>query len=121
MKILLTLAVIAGAVLVLRRRRNGAPLPPAASRSSSFSPSNKPLRMLGYGLSVVLILGAGFYLYHSWQDNYQVVRVEVVDSRTGNRVAYQAYKGDLDGRSFLTIEGRQVTLAEVERLEIAAH
>ncbi|MES9845352.1 MAG: hypothetical protein ABW162_00450 [Candidatus Sedimenticola sp. PURPLELP] len=66
----------------------------------------------------LMIVGAGGYAYFQWQDAYQVINVRVIDTRSGNTVTYRAYKGDVDGRSFTTTEGRTVTLAEVERLEL---
>ena len=58
------------------------------------------------------------FLYHQWQDNYQIVQVHVIDTRSGKEVTYEAYKGDIEARSFLTVTGRQVNLAEVERMEL---
>jgi hypothetical protein len=118
-KLLLTCLVIAGAVVVLRRRgqrmqqvameKSVQPAPVAGSSAIKFA---------AIGVVVIGLLGAGLYLYYQWQDNYQIVTVRVIDTRSGSEATYQAYKGDIDGRTFYTTEGRQVTLAEVERLEI---
>lgn len=119
MKLLLTALVVAGAFLAIRMRARRPRevrvqpelLPPPAERS--------PLLRLGaYGLLVIMLGGAGFYLYHQWRDAYQVVKVRVIDTRSGQTVVYQAYKGDVAGRSFQTVDGRTVALAEVERLEL---
>ncbi len=85
------------------------PIPVAGSSAIKFA---------AIGVVVIGLLGAGLYLYYQWQDNYQIVTVRVIDTRSGSEATYQAYKGDIDGRTFYTTEGRQVTLAEVERLEI---
>lgn len=120
-KILLTALVIAGAVLVLKNRRRSAapPLRLEAAARPVQPPSRLP-RLIAGGFVVLMLSGAGFYLFHQWRDNYQVVDVRVVDSRTGNSVVYQAYKGDVEGRSFTTTDGRVVSLAEVERMELGA-
>jgi hypothetical protein len=120
LKLLLTALVIAGALLTLRARRQRAlspapPLLPAARRKSQL-----PLKIAAIGLVGLMLAGAAAYLYYQWRDNYQVVTLQVIDTRSGNRTTYQAYRKDVEGRSFLTTDGRRVTLAEVERLEIGA-
>jgi hypothetical protein len=118
MKILLTVTVILAAILVLRRRVQrvaqvqpvrAAPLPAAKSRLPYF---------IAYTLLLVMLGGAGFFMYLQWQDSYQVVNVRVIDSRTGNVVHYQARRGDVEGRRFRALDGRDVTLADVERMEL---
>jgi hypothetical protein len=64
-----------------------------------------------------MLTGSGMFLYQQWRDAYQVVTLRVVDSRSGHAATYQAYRGDIEGRSFRTLDGRTITLAEVERLE----
>lgn len=119
MKLLLTALVIAGAIFTLRLRR----------RRSSATTQQRPLlqpparrsplpRLAAYGVLVIMLAGAGLYLYHQWRDAYQVVTVRVIDTRSGNAAVYKAYKGDVEGRSFETVDGRSVALAEVERLEL---
>jgi len=119
LKILLTILVIAGAVLTLRmrREREAAPAAPASaqSRSKKF---DTPIKIVAAGLAVLMLVGVSAYLYHQWQDSYRVVTVSVIDTRSGNLIQYEAYKGDVEGRQFTTTDGRTVTLAEVERMEL---
>jgi hypothetical protein len=127
LKLLLTALVIAGALLTLRLRnqrnmrhyRSPAPVldaPVDARRQGR----RRITQLLAAGAVVLMLAGAGLYLYHQWSDAYQVVSVRVIDTRSARVTAYQAYKGDIDGRTFVTTDGRVVTLAEVERLEIGA-
>lgn len=119
LKLLLTALVIAGALLTLRMRSQkqytaSAPLLNAAE-------GRKPmLKFLAAGIVALMLAGSALYLYHQWRDAYQVVTVRVVDTRSDRATTYQVYKGDIDGRSFVTTDGRTVTLAEVERLEVGA-
>ena len=119
LKLLLTALVIAGAMLTLRmrhrRQQNVVPSLPPAGIQRDMAPM---IKLIAAGLAVLMLAGSTFYLYHQWQDSYQVVNIRVIDTRTGKTVLYKAYKGDVEGRSFLTIDGRNVTLAEVERLEM---
>lgn len=122
-KILLTALVIGGALLVLRRRgRSPAPQPPPRLEASSGGRDRprQAARWIAAGFLLLMLAGSGAYLFHVWRDNYRVVEVRVIDSRSGRSVTYQAYKGDVEGRSFVTTDGRRVSLAEVERLELGA-
>jgi hypothetical protein len=76
------------------------------------------LKFAAFGLVGLMLVGLGSFLYYQWQDTYQVVTVHVIDTRTGNEATYEAYKGDVEGRTFVTVTGRQVNLAEVERMEL---
>ena len=122
LKLLLTALVIAGALLTLRMRREKAQRPTPAPRTTSPEKGNSRLvTFTAAGVVALMLLGAGFYLFHQWRDTYQIVTIRVIDTRSGNETAYRAYKGDVDGRSFQTIDGRRVTLAEVERLEMGGN
>lgn len=119
MKILLTASVILGAVLILRRRAQRVsqarvartPAVPAVEKS-------RLPHVVAYTVLIIMLGGAGFFMYLQWQDGYQVINVRVIDSRSGNVVHYQARRGEIEGRSFRALDGRVVTLAEVERMEL---
>ena len=119
-KLLLTALVIAGAVITIRMRgRRMQTVAAAETPVRQPDPARRRLvRAAAVATVVLMILGAGLYLYHQWQNAYQIVTVRVIDTRSGKTVQYQAYKGDVSGRTFVTTEGRQVALAEVERLEL---
>ncbi|MES9868427.1 MAG: hypothetical protein ABW082_01270 [Sedimenticola sp.] len=116
-KLLLTALVILGAVLVIRRRAQARPAPVQVV-SEPESPRKGIMMIAATAVVALMIIGAGAYVYFQWQDSNQVVNVRVIDTRSGNTVSYRAYKGDVEGRSFVTTEGRKVSLAEVERLEL---
>jgi hypothetical protein len=65
-----------------------------------------------------MVAGTGLYFYQGWQAGREAVTVRVVNANTGVAVTYRARREDVSGRSFLTLDGRRVTLAEVERLEL---
>lgn len=116
LKLLLTILVIAGALLYVRVRQQKRPvLPVNPVPAAGLSAMVKVAAVVSV---VLMLLGAAGYLYFQWQDNYQVVDILVVDTRTGNETRYRAYKGDVEPRGFITTEGRQVSLAEVERMEM---
>ena len=119
MKILLTATVILGAILILRRRAQRVSQVRVVREASipAVEKSRLP-HMVAYTVLLIMLGGAGFFMYLQWQDSYQVINVRVIDSRTGNVVHYQARRGDVEGRSFRALDGREVTLAEVERMEL---
>lgn len=67
---------------------------------------------------LLMLSGAALFLYQQWRDSTQVVTVRIINANNGRETDYQAYKGDVDGRSFKTVDGRLVTLAESERMEL---
>ena len=73
-------------------------------------------------MAIAVIVGAvaisGLYFYLEWQRANDEVQVRVVNSRTGAYQSYLARKVDVGARRFITLDGRQITIADVERLEI---
>jgi hypothetical protein len=118
-KLLLTLGIILIAWLVLRNRQkrisavaSEARLPPPSTRGVN------PWKWGGYLLVLVMILGSGLFLYAEWQDRYRVVTVNVVNTQTGETIHYQARRMDVEERRFVTLDGREVSVSDIERIEL---
>lgn len=77
-------------------------------------------RIAAWSLIGVMLGGSALMLYVQWEDGYRVVPVRVINTNTGRSVTYQARRAEVGERSFRTIDGTRVTLAEVERLELGA-
>ena len=121
LKLLLMALVIAGAVLAIRMRQ---PTREEGRPAVVVAPVASPRRFrpvtIAAGVAVTLmLLGAALFLFLQWRDAHEIVVVRVVDSSSGRSVTYEAYQSDVDGRSFRTLDGRVVTLAEVERMELS--
>jgi uncharacterized protein HemX len=142
-KILLTLTVIGIAYLVIRQRQvaeAAAPTkakdkskasakqsPPNTSPSATRSEGNlaaeqpgfsQDLRIASYLFLVFMVgIGAALY-YYRWQDDHQVITVNLHRADQDTPVSYQVYKFQLRDRTFTTVDGRQVTVASSERMEI---
>lgn len=111
-KILFTLAVIAGVVLLVKlRRRAPAPAPVPDETAQGF-------RWLALFAVALILIGSAFFIWQTWRDASEELVLRVVDTRTGQVTEYRAYRSDIDGRSFRTLDGRRITLAETERLEV---
>lgn len=118
-KLLLTLGVVLVAWLVLRNRQKRTIAVASEPRLTPPSPRGvNPWRWGGYILLAVMILGSGLFLYAQWQDRYRVVTVSVVNAQTGKRIDYQARRMDVEERSFVTLDGREVSVANTERIEL---
>lgn len=78
----------------------------------------KWFRLLSVVAISLMILAAGVYIYVEWQQAREVLRVQVIDNRTGNSKEYRVIRGNLQDRSFQTLDGRIVKLADTDRMEI---
>ena len=121
-KILLTAAVILGAYLVIRarmRRGREQPRVPAAQPREPLVPAGA-MKAIAYGLVAVMMAGSLLWLYLDYEAGREVVTVRVINANTGQVTTYQARRADVGGRSFTTLDGRPITLADVDRMELGA-
>ncbi|MCU7845518.1 MAG: antitermination protein NusG [Candidatus Thiodiazotropha sp. (ex Monitilora ramsayi)] len=118
-KILLTLFVIIVAWLVIsNRQRRIAEVAQQPRLSATEQKRGVQWKWGGYIFAIAMILGSGVFLYMEWQDRYRVVTVQVIDSQTGKSVYYKARRMDVGERGFTTLDGREVTVADTERIEL---
>lgn len=115
-KILFTAAVIAGVIFLARFRYRRVAAAPAAARAP-VPAMRGMMRWLAAAVVLLMISGTALYLYLDWRAATEVLEVRVIDARSGRVVTYEAYRGDVEQRSFRTLDGRRVTLAETERME----
>jgi hypothetical protein len=116
-KIIFTLLIIIGAFWMLKRRSSGV----AARQQINPDPNAlklSDLRIGAYLFIILMVLVSAVMLYRQWQDSSREVTVRVINTQTGESVTYQAHYGDVDGRSFRTLDGRSVTVADTERIEL---
>jgi len=67
-----------------------------------------------------MLAGTGLYLFEVWEAGRRPMTVRVINANTGTVVTYEVSPKDMTGRSFRTLDGRRVTLADVERMEVSA-
>lgn len=121
-KILLTAAVILGAYLVIRTRIQRGQQVAAASPEPARAPLLPPgaLKAVAYGLVAVMVTGSLLWLYLGYEAGREVVTVRVINANTGDATTYMARRADVRGRQFTTLDGRPVTLSDVDRMELGA-
>jgi hypothetical protein len=116
-KILLTMGLVLAAYLTLKARFDG---PDPSSRRTALPPAWGPRRGHAKGVAfavlLVMALGSGWYLWRSWDHGNQVMQVQVVNAATGVIVLFEARRRDIDGRVVRTLDGREIRLADVERM-----
>jgi hypothetical protein len=120
-KLFLTILLIVGLVYYIRSRSSARPPEPRRrERIVTPAPRHEPLvpRAILYIFIALMLLATSVVLYFDWEKNYRVVTVRVINSDTGRVSEYQARRGDIDGRTFETLDGKVVTLADVERMEL---
>ena len=114
-KILITLAVIVACMWMvssrakpdLREIKN-----PAAERRK------KQLRNGAIAFMVIMVIAAGAMIYLEMDERSAVVTVHVINTQSGAKKSYRAMKNDIHRDGFTTLDGVEVFVAGIERIEI---
>ncbi len=115
-KIFITALIIFLAYLVLRSR--GRRVAATKAEAVEAPPPVVSPRLVAYIFLGVVAASGGLIYWLEWLDDRQVITIRVINSRTGEAVTYQAHKGKIRGRRFETVDGREVTIADVDRVEM---
>jgi len=114
-KILFTLAVVGVVIWLVRFRQRPGPVAPPRQGNGA-----RPVRVIALAVLAVMVVSGLAVAYLRWHDAHEVVRVTVIDSGTGRVSRYAVYRDRLKERSFETVDGRRVRLADTERMEVTA-
>lgn len=125
-KLFLTLAIIFLVALILKRRpsqESGVQGAEASARASAKVGGERPKlsehRLAAYlFLSIMFGLG-GVVSVQKWRDDHTVVTIKLYSAGESVPTQYQAFKFELDSRSFTTVDGVQVVVANDERMELS--
>ncbi|MBS3745278.1 MAG: hypothetical protein KGY48_13065 [Wenzhouxiangellaceae bacterium] len=118
LKQLLITLLVATIVIVLARMKRGR----AAARAAGDAPASEASGrsttvVVGYSLAAIMILATAGITWTRYQEANEIVRVEVVDTRSGDRTVYQVRRKQLGEREFTTVDGRIVSLGASDRME----
>ena len=116
LKILTTLTVIVLAYLFIQKQRR--PQVPESVRRQKKEEQSKKINQVAYIFIGVMVLSSAVVLFFEYQKNQRILTVNVINTNTGEKTSYKARKGDIDGRSFITVDGDTITLADIERMEL---
>jgi hypothetical protein len=114
-KILITLAVIAGCMMMLSARARPklrTVVNPATVRN------RKLMRNAAIGFMVVMVLAAGTMIYLEVDQRNSIVTVHVINTQSGSTKSYRVKKNEIHSDGFTTMDGVQVFVASIERIEI---
>jgi hypothetical protein len=115
-KILFTIAIIAGVVLLVRFRNR---VPPRQAPAPAVPDETaQGFRWLALFAVALILAGSAFFIWQTWRDASEVLVLRVIDTRSGQVTEYRAYRSDVEDRVFRTLDGRRISLAETERLEV---
>lgn len=76
------------------------------------------VRRVALVLIAITLIATSVHLVQSWRWNHQEILVQVVNANTGAITNYLSRRGEVDGRRFVTRDGREIRLADVERMII---
>jgi len=114
-KLFLTLAVIIVVALVFRTKQAGKNIPPPPEETSESS--SLSTRVVAYIILGVLgVISITVFVVDYRIDN-QIINIRVI-AEDGIGTMYQARQKSVKGRKFVTLDGKQVTLGESDRIEI---
>ncbi len=119
-KILLTIAIIIGAMLYVRSqggkpmKRKPAPTPPPQILGITLTAER-----LAYGLLALFLIISAVVYFSYWKDQQKVINIRVFTDSSSRSTLYQAHRSDVDGRHFMTIDGREVKLGTADRMEVS--
>ncbi len=117
-KIIVTLVVIVGCLWFASSKRNQELQPVQRKISKKERERKLLLTRSAFAFMFLMVLAAGVIVFYELQDDYETVTVHVINSETNARTSYQAQRQDVTEASFTTLEGRQVFVADVERVEM---
>lgn len=115
-KFLLTVAVLLGGAAFILARFRGSDRPWGAAASRPPLLPARLARRLAYAVLGLLLAGSGWYLYAKWADGNTLMLVQIVNANTGTITRFEARRRDIGGRGFRSLDGRDIRLADVERM-----
>ncbi|HED14451.1 MAG TPA: hypothetical protein ENI62_12500 [Gammaproteobacteria bacterium] len=120
-KILLTIAVIIAAMLYVRTQNSKPTKPrPAPPPPPQLWGVTVTAERLAYGLLVVFLLISALVYFYYWREQQKIINIRVFADSSNSSTLYQARRSDINGRHFLTIDGREVKLGSADRMEVSS-
>ncbi|MCP4010842.1 MAG: hypothetical protein GY726_15175 [Proteobacteria bacterium] len=119
-KIFFTMLVIIVVGMIFKSQNQGKATTPESKKTpgqKSDETASLAPKTVAYLLIGLLIVVSGAVGYFSWSDSNQVVSLRVINAG-GTLSEYQAYRKDISGREFTSIDGIYIRLADTDRLEM---
>ncbi|QDE30063.1 MULTISPECIES: hypothetical protein [Shewanella] len=117
-KILITILVIIGAIVYLRRGRGSNVNRNTVMADMQSSPFFS--RVIIYTMIAVSMLASASYWSWSWYDDNTVVDVTISSPIEAMSASYKVRKKDIEDQRITTVDGIQIRLSNQERLTVKA-
>lgn len=76
------------------------------------------MRNAAIGFMIIMSVAAGVMIYLEFDKRTAVVTVHVINTQSGAKKSYRVMKDDINSDGFTTLDGLQVFVAGIERIEI---
>ncbi len=116
-KILFTLAVVVIVALVFHTKTRSTVR--ESTKKAQIEARRKTNRLAAYGVIGVFILGGAGFFYYNWRVDNTIISIRVTSGSETSAISYQAFRKDIKGRKFTTVDGRSVTLGDSDRVEFS--
>jgi ABC-type Fe3+ transport system permease subunit len=116
-KILFTLLVIIAALVFVRHKNSRQRQGGGPDREQQAADRRRAMVIAIALVLLTLLVSAGIYYSH-WQNEHRLFSVLVTHGNSGEVQRYTVYRREINGRSFRTVDGRLIHLADSERMEI---
>ena len=116
-KILFTLLVIIIVGLVFRTKTAARKPAPAQVIEVQEQPGSLSVRTVTYIIIAALILVSSSIFFFKYQSDNRIIEIKVI-AEDGTSTVYQARQKNIKGRQFTTLDNRNVTLGESDRIEM---
>ena len=114
-KILITLGVIMACMWMVSARAK----PELRQvRNPALERKKKQMRNGAIAFMIIMVIAAGVMIYLEVDDRSAVVTVHVINTQSGSKKSYRAMKNEIHSDGFTTLDGMQVFVAGIERIEI---
>ena len=116
-KILFTALIILAALIFIRHKSSQSRRHELARQVQQASDRRNAM-FVAIALVLLTLAISGGIFYSHWQESHRLFTVQVINSHSGAEQSYHVYQGDINGRSFRTIDGRLINLSDAERMEV---
>lgn len=116
-KILFTAAVIAVVYFVYRGRTRATPPRPVPQKDRQPETSSISPRTVAYIFIALLVAISSLIFVINWNEQNRIVNIRVIGA-DGEAITYQARRKSIEGREFVTLDGRNVALGDNDRIEM---
>lgn len=80
--------------------------------------NKKHMRYAAFGFMLIMSIAAGVMIFLEVGERSAIVTVHVINTQSGEQKSYRVKKNEIHNDGFTTLDGLQVFVAGIERIEI---